>query len=204
MGFPFFTPAFIPGNKIRIHGCHTQMEDSFRRQNASPNFPVDFSNLGADIEFVFLQPDETYELNGFRITPKLQLHGDDSYGYRFEKDGKVTVYSTDSEHKLEDEEQHDAFIDFFHSADLVIFDAMYSLADSVTMKADWGHSSNIMGIELCHKANVKTLCFFHHESMHSDEQIHQLLLDSRRYEELVRLEHKLEIISAYDGLNVQL
>ena len=22
MGFPFFTPAYIPGNVIRIHGCH--------------------------------------------------------------------------------------------------------------------------------------------------------------------------------------
>ena len=30
----------------------------------------------------------------------LQRHAGDSYGYRFERGGKVVVYSTDSEHKL--------------------------------------------------------------------------------------------------------
>ena len=37
-----------------------------------------------------------------RVTPKHQLHGGDSYGYRFEADGQSVIYSTDSEHKLED------------------------------------------------------------------------------------------------------
>ena len=43
-----------------------------------------------------------------------------------------------------------AFVDFFRDADLVICDTMYSLADSVSMKEDWGHSSNIVAIDLCH------------------------------------------------------
>ena len=42
--------------------------------------------------------------------------------------------------------------DFFRDADLVIFDAMYSLADSISVKADWGHSSNVVGVELCQMA----------------------------------------------------
>src|SRR5687768_11823222 len=29
-GFPFFVPAYIPGNHIRIHGCHPDLEDAFR------------------------------------------------------------------------------------------------------------------------------------------------------------------------------
>ena len=32
MGFPFFTPAYIPGQRIHIYGCHDQMENAFRRQ----------------------------------------------------------------------------------------------------------------------------------------------------------------------------
>src|SRR5262249_44967624 len=55
MGFPFFMPAYIPGNVIRIYGCHAELEDTFRRQNAAPCFPVDFARMGARIEFVPLE-----------------------------------------------------------------------------------------------------------------------------------------------------
>ena len=44
------------------------------------------------------------------------------------------------------------YVNFFRDADLVIFDAMYSLADAISIKADWGHSSNIVGVELCQLA----------------------------------------------------
>ena len=43
--------------------------------------------------------------------------------------GRTVVYSTDSEHPLA-EAAHERFVEFFRDADLVIFDAMYSLADS--------------------------------------------------------------------------
>ena len=36
------------------------------------------------------------------VTVKRQHHAGDSYGYRFERDGRAVVYSTDSEHTLED------------------------------------------------------------------------------------------------------
>ena len=49
MGFPFFTPSYIPGNVIRIHGCHKEMRDAFIRQQSNPCFPIDFRSLGATI-----------------------------------------------------------------------------------------------------------------------------------------------------------
>jgi len=41
--------------------------------------------------------------------------------------------------------------EFFHHADLLIFDAMYSLAEAVSVKEDWGHSSNIVAVELARR-----------------------------------------------------
>src|SRR5262249_5090913 len=35
MGFPFFMPAYVPGNTIRIYGCHAELEGAFRRQNSA-------------------------------------------------------------------------------------------------------------------------------------------------------------------------
>jgi phosphoribosyl 1,2-cyclic phosphodiesterase len=203
MGFPFFLPAYIPGNRIRIYGCHPILEEAFRRQNAAPSFPVDFSRLGAAIEFVRLEPERPYEIAGLRVRAKRQLHSGDSYGYRFEEGGKAVVYSTDSEHKREDPAETEAFVEFFKDADLVIFDAMYSLADAYSVKEDWGHSSNIVGVELCQLARAKHLCMFHHEPVYDDERIAAVLRETRRLEEITRSDQRLEISSAYDGLEIR-
>ena len=116
----------------------------------------------------------------------LQRHAGDSYGYRFESQGKVVVYSTDSEHPLAQAEHAERFVRFFHGADLVIFDAMYSLADAISVKADWGHSSNIVGVELCQMAEARHLCLFHHEPVFDDAAIDAVLAETRRLEEITR------------------
>jgi phosphoribosyl 1,2-cyclic phosphodiesterase len=202
MGFPFFMPAYLPDNCIRIHGGHEGLEEAFRRQHSAPSFPVDFSRFEAQVEFVRLEAGRTYDIAGLRVTPKRQRHSGDSYGYRFEGGGKVVVYSTDSEHKMDDPAEADGFVEFFRNADLVIFDAMYSLADAITVKEDWGHSSNVVGVELCQRARVRHLCLFHHEPINDDEQIARVLRETRRLEEVTHTGHRLAISAAYDGMEI--
>ena len=203
MGFPFFGPAYVPGMKIRIHGCHDVLEHAFRLQQAPPCYPVEFSELAADIEFIRLTPGETCAVGRMNVTPRLQLHSGDSYGYRFEAGGKAAIYSTDSEHKLEDREEAEQIAAFFRNADVVIFDAMYSLAEAISVKADWGHSSNIVGVELCQMARAKRLVLFHHEPANNDAALERSLADTRRFEELTG-DLRLEVSSAYDGLEIEL
>jgi phosphoribosyl 1,2-cyclic phosphodiesterase len=204
MGFPFFVPAWVPGTQLRIHGCHPALEAAFVRQQEAPGFPVGFSRLGASLEFVQLEPGKTVEVDGVRVTPKHQLHGGDSYGYRFEAGGRSVIYSTDSEHKLEDTAETHDFVDFFRDADLVIFDSMYSLAEAVSVKEDWGHSSNMVGVELCQMAGVRHLVLFHHEPAYDDAAIERVLTETRRFEELTREGAPLVVSSAYDGLEIAL
>jgi phosphoribosyl 1,2-cyclic phosphodiesterase len=204
MGFPFFMPAYLPGNRIRVYGCHAQLEDAFRRQHSAPWFPVDFSQLGAHIEFVRLEPGREYPVAGLRVQAKRQRHSGDSFGYRFEHEGKAVVYSTDSEHKMDNPDEAASFVDFFHAADLVIFDAMYSLAEAVSVKEDWGHSSNVVGVELCQRARARHLCLFHHEPVHDDAMIAQILRETRRLEEITRVDYQLRISAAYDGMEITL
>ena len=52
---------------------------------------------------------------------------------------------------------------------------MYSLADAVSVKADWGHSSNVVGVELCQMAGAKQLALFHHEPANDDAAIQRIL-----------------------------
>ena len=144
------------------------------------------------------------EVSGLKVTTQLQHHSGDSYGYRFEHGGHSIVYTTDSEHKLEDRAQTESIVAFFRDADLVIFDAMYSLAEAISVKEDWGHSSNVVGVELCQMARAKHLVLFHHEPANSDAAIEGLLRDARRLEELTRGEHPLEVSAAHDGLEIDL
>jgi len=204
MGFPFFTPAYIPGNRVLIYGVHPGLEAALRRQHGAPSFPVEFAALGAHIEFIRLEPGETREVAGLTVTAMLQRHAGDSYGYRFAAGDKAVVYSTDSEHALVDLEETRRFVDFFRDADLVIFDAMYSLADAISVKADWGHSSNIVGVELCHMAGARELCLFHHEPVHGDAAIARVLAEARRFEEISRKGRSLRVTAAYDGLEIAL
>ncbi len=204
MGFPFFGPAYVKGTRIRIHGCHDALEQAFRRQQEAPSFPVPFAVLGAEIRFVPLAEGEPREISGVRVSAQRQHHSGDSYGYRFESGGKSWVYTTDSEHKLENPGETKRIAAFFQGADLVVFDAMYSLAETVSVKADWGHSSNVVGVELCQMARARKLALFHHEPANGDAAIERILRDTQRLEELTRDGHRVEIVAAYDGLELDL
>lgn len=212
-GFPFFAPAFIPGNRIFIHTYHEAAEKAFRQQMRAPCFPVDFDALAADIEFVVRKPCDSFQIGDFQITAIEQNHPGISYGYRLVRDGKILVYSTDSEHKQEAFEKDYRFVDFFRDADLLIFDAQYTMADATFTKANWGHSSNVMGVELAARAKAKRLAIFHHEPTATDKELDDFLLNTRLYANIYHQEaggtssgekYPREILLAYDGLEINL
>jgi phosphoribosyl 1,2-cyclic phosphodiesterase len=203
MGFPFFVPAFDKRAKIVIHGGHDDIEVALRRQQEEISFPVPFDALAADISFRTLTPGERYRIGGLDVSLIRQHHSHDSYGYRFAGPGGAIVYSTDSEHKAEDMASEAEFVSFFRDADLVIFDTMYSLGDSDETKADWGHSSNVVGVDICHQAGVKRIALFHHEPTYSDDDIAKVHAETISYEALTREDRlPLEVICSADGLEV--
>jgi phosphoribosyl 1,2-cyclic phosphodiesterase len=203
MGFPFFGPAFDPGATIIIHSGHPDAEAALRRQQEEISFPVPFDWLKANFQFVVHQVGETFDAAGVAVTLIRQHHSHDSYGFHFARDGRSVIYSTDSEHKLDNMESEAAFEAFFDGADLVICDTMYSLGDTVSLKQDWGHSSNIVAVDLCHAAGARQLALFHHEPTYTDQDIARMHAETVRYEELVRADRPvLEVICAYDGLEV--
>jgi phosphoribosyl 1,2-cyclic phosphodiesterase len=204
MGFPFFVPAYIPGNRITIYGGHDSLYDVFATQQHTPFFPVDFTTLSAEIDFICLKPGQFYDIAGMTVSTMKQRHQGDSYSYRFEKDDKIFVYATDAEHKLDDINKLKEVSCFFQDADAVVFDAMYSLADALSVREEWGHSNNMIGVELCQQAGVKRLCLFHHEPVYDDEKLMDIHCATIRFEEIVRTNSPTEIITAYDGLELLL
>jgi len=204
MGFPFFGPAFDPGATIIIHSGHPDAEQALRRQQEEISFPVPFDWLRAKISFEIHETGQPFEAAGVTVTLIRQHHSHDSFGYHFARDGRAVIYSTDSEHKLDNMESEAAFEAFFAGADLVICDTMYSLGDSVSLKQDWGHSSNVVAVDLCLAAGAKRLALFHHEPTYTDADIQRMHEETIRYEELVREDRApLQVLCAYDGLEVR-
>ncbi len=204
-GFPFFGFAFVPGNTLRIHACHEGVEEALRRQMAAPFFPVPFDALGATMTFDRLRPGETTEIGGFGVTPFELPHSGRAYAYRIERGGHAVVYASDGELKPDSAHPGSPYVEFVRGADILIFDAQYSLADAVSIKEDWGHSSNIVGVELALLAGVRNLVLFHHEPLSSDVQLDEVLVNSRRYEEIVREDRAaVTVWSAWDGMEMTL
>lgn len=211
-GFPFFSPAYIPGNRIIIHTYHDATEEALRRQMAEPFFPVPFDALGATIEFDLQPPCTPYAIDDFKITAMQQNHPGISYGYRFDKGGKTVVYASDSEHTQNAYEDDYPFLDFFKQADLLIFDAQYNLTDATFTKANWGHSSNIIGVELSARSAVHSLALFHHEPTNSDATLDKFLKNTRAYRNVYHGEtdtpaeqqFPVQILLAYDGLELEI
>ena len=205
MGFPSFLPAMDDRSTIVIHSCHEDAEDALRRQHEEMSYPVPFDSLAAQIRFVTMTPGVDIEVDGLTVTAMRQDHPHASYGYRFtDRAGRRIVYSTDSEHRIDNMDWEDAFTLFFRDADLVICDTMYSLAATNTSQEDWGHSSNVVAIDLCRQAGAKRLALFHHDPLHGDDEIQRMHDDSVRYEELGRVGDRLEVLCAYDGLEIAL
>lgn len=199
-GFPFFVPAYLKGNRITFYGCHEELKKALTLQQDTPYFPVRLKDLPAEIRFISLDADERYEIEGFEVLAKAQSHPGLSYGYRFERDGRSVVYSTDAEHKFaSDEEEAFPFIRFFNHADLLIFDAQYPFLDAVTTKEDWGHSNSFHGVELAVKARVKHLCLFHNDPGTSDKDLDKFLRVAEELVPLVKEGGRLKVSIAWDG-----
>lgn len=201
-GFPFFRPAYLPENTVNLYGCHSDLERAFVTQQGPPFFPMPLHGLQATIRFTTLVPDRAYHIAGFDIQGIEQDHPGKSYGYSFRRSGKKIVYSTDSEHKNDKKVEISPFVEFFADADLLIFDAQYSLIESDEMKRDWGHSSNILGVEFAVLAGVKHLVLFHSDPGADDNKLDKLLSDTRAYARFYAEHYPLKVSQAYCGMEV--
>ena len=188
-GLPFFYPLYAAGQQVTFYGAHERIEEAVRMQFSTPYFPVAYEYLKARIHYQRLSVGESHDIAGMRVRLCEQNHPGISYGYRCERGGKVFVYSTDCEHKQADTASpHYPLLEFYADADLLVFDAMYSLEEAIFDKADWGHSSSVIGVELAARARVKRLALFHHDPHHTDAELTESLFNTRMYAELYHQE----------------
>lgn len=203
-GFPFFRPAFIPNNRFSIYSPFADLSERLVQQQNPTFFPVPVSYMSATLEFNEIGENEWHQIGNFRVYPLRLSHPGVTYGYRIEDGQSCLVVATDSEYKRVDRASTERYVEFFREADLLIFDAQYSLTEALD-KLDWGHSTAMMGAELAHRADVKRLALFHHDPFSTDEQIWGSREQAEAY-----LMHRhsgptpCEVLVACDGLSLDI
>ena len=169
-GFPFFVPAFVPGNKFHIMAGHLcekgGIKEVISNQMANPMFPVPIEAMQAELTFEDFRAGDSFKL-GKDVTIKTEPlnHPNGATGYRIEFSGKSLCYVTDTEHEPGTIDEN--ILRLIEGADLVIYDSTYT-EEEFPARIGWGHSTWNEGIKLCRKANVKRMAIFHHDPDHDD------------------------------------
>jgi phosphoribosyl 1,2-cyclic phosphodiesterase len=173
-GVPFFTPAFIKGNRFHIYGVAAPNGATIERrltdQMLHPNFPVPLQIMQADLQFHDLSVGEKVEMGEITIENAQLNHPGESIGYRVNWRGYAAAYITDTEHFEDGLDQN--VLTLARNADVMIYDATYTDEEyhsKATSKVGWGHSTWQEAVKIAEAANVKKLVIFHHDPLHNDD-----------------------------------
>ena len=204
-GFPFFTPAYIPGNRIDIYGperaAGRDVRAALDAQMRAPHFPIGLEAMRAELGFHPVPAGGQLRLGiGTTIDPGIRLgtaspeaprlaplgspidvtaaaanHPGGCLAYRLESGGRSVVYATDTEHGADVD---CGLVELARGCDLLIYDAQYTAAE-YPAKRGWGHSTPEEGVRLAHAAGVGQLVLFHHDPGHDDAAIARMEQSAR-------------------------
>ena len=203
MGFPFFTPAYAPGNQIVIYGRHPRIKERFQDQHHPDHFPVSLETMSADVQFVQLEDRPSVNIGEFSVRSISLRHPGGSFSYRIENSQSAFVYATDAEYKALGPEAMEQYVSFYANSEALVFDAQFTLEDAME-KEGWGHSSSMVGVDIALKANIKRLILFHHEPSYSDEKLQEIYDKTLRYYKMIKGNRSLDIIMAREGLEMEI
>ncbi len=181
-GFPFFVPAFIPGNNFHIMAGHVPDDQGGIRkvlggQMAQPFFPVPLEAMRAGLTFEDFNAGDSFNIGeNVTIRTKPLNHPNGATGYRVEHRGKSVCYVTDTEHVPGEPDEN--VLELIEGSDMVIYDCTYT-EEEFPDKVGWGHSTWEEGVKLCKMAGAKMLAIFHHDPAHDDEFMGKLELQAR-------------------------
>ena len=169
-GLPFFGPAYVRGNKIRLWAGHLlpehNLEDVLCGMMMAPLFPVPMSLLSSQVSFKDFRQGETLRPRaGITLRTGALNHPNGATGYRVEYGGKSVAYITDTEHRKSGLDAN--VLALIDGVDIFIYDSTYTEAE-YPAHLDWGHSTWEEGVRLADAAKAKTLVIFHHDPGHDD------------------------------------
>jgi phosphoribosyl 1,2-cyclic phosphodiesterase len=174
-GLPFFLPARERHNRMVILGEHRvdrRLETVLAGQMVDAYLPFTLDDLQADLLIKEASDGEKIVVgNSTTILPRRLPHPGGVFGYRITCGGKSVVYASDVNHPLGGLDP--TLLELSQNADLLIHDAQFTPEEKIE-RAGWGHSTWVEAIQVAQQARVPRVALFHHDPMHTDEELEEL------------------------------
>ena len=220
-GLPFFTPLFIEGSRVRLHGAHDPasgqgIEHVMAVQLQNSYFPVSETQMDATIEYRTLDIGTPVAVGDAVVDNVLMNHPVTNLGYRISCNGHSLFFTGDHEpwhnpHAPGDPafeaveahlgERQRAIDAVMAGVDALIVDASYT-REEYPSRAGWGHGSLDAAIEMALRVGARALYCTHHEPTRGDDELEAAFAAAvARYRERLG---SLEVHLAFEGLEVRL
>jgi len=199
LGFPMFTPVYIPGTELRITGPvsfeNNSLKSIIEAQLSYEYWPVTAGELAANIEYNQIKETTLDMGGGLSVTSKYLNHTILCLGYRFDYRGKSIALIFDhepfrnlfsvnpadegydeeaaKEGEIAAAEENEKIRNFIKGADIVVHDTQY-LEEEYKNHIGWGHATFQHAINAVNGIGVKKLVFFHHDPARKDSQLKKL------------------------------
>ncbi|GAA0880298.1 MBL fold metallo-hydrolase [Algoriphagus jejuensis] len=184
MGLGFFLPLYDQEVTVHLWGPSSSCEsliDRLRRYFSPPLFPIRLNEL-PNHPVIHELGNEEFAIGDLRIQSGYICHPGPTLGYRLMTEKSIVTYIPDHEIKLgscnfpNDPEWTSGF-ELAKFADLLLHDGSYTKKEYVE-KVGWGHCSVEDVLAFATLCQVKRLELIHHEPMHTDDQLEQMLSDA--------------------------
>lgn len=218
-GLPFCRPLYLPDNKITIYGGQDfktgeGIERALKVQMRHSFFPIEESELKADVHYKTVSAGKTFTIGTASITPILLNHPVVNFGYLIRCDGKSLFFTGDYEPLTNPHLPSDAeylacqqqidktleqLIEAIQGVDALIIDSSFT-EQEYAHKKHWGHGTYTSSIELAKQAKVKKLFLTHHEPTRTDAALDKIYLSLCENNQ----ELECELLMAQEGMEVKL
>ena len=173
-GFPFFKPAFIPGNCFHIYGAAatngSSIEERLGCQMRAPNFPVPMQVMQSELKFYELNSGNKVTMDDVIVEAILLNYSQRSMGYRVTWQGHSVVYAIARSYYQERIDPN--LLNLARQADLLILDAPYGLSADAPLKSsplNWQDDLWQIGLATAKAAGVKRIVISHYNPDHDDD-----------------------------------
>ncbi len=180
-GFPFFIPAFIPGNTIRLYGsrfCKRTMEQVLESQMNPIFSPIQsLKNLNSNLVFSDITPGSRFSIGGLGVMIEQLPHmTEQATGVRLCKENRSIVFAPDVNYP--EGEISPEVIRFYSGADVLVHDVRSHLPGSERRHVREAFSA-MDALRAAEAAGVEKLVLTHYHFDSTDAEL-EALVDSLR------------------------
>ena len=180
-GLRFFDPIWDSSVELNVWGPPSPVRELRSRiapYFAPPFFPVHLRNIPSHPAFRDA-PTSTWRIGSAAITAQLIKHPGPTVGYRVEENGSALAYLPDHEPALGSdlstvEAEWISGFALAAGAAVLLHDAQYT-QEEYDERVGWGHSSTEDVVRFARRAGSQRLVLFHHDPLHTDEQLERIL-----------------------------